>query len=575
MKTLSGNAASSGIVAGQIFVFRHPQLVFEDKSAGTPQQEWQRMERALSTTRQDLLQIYDRARLEAGPEGAEIFKAHLMILDDPEFTGAIREHLDREKSTAETALTQVTNFYVDLLGNVESDYIAERTLDIKDVSNRILQSLLGVQESPTANLTTPSVILADDFTPSDTIQIDKRLVLGFCTARGGTTSHTAILARSLGIPAVTGLGDEILALADGQQVIIDGNEGLVVIDPDPETMAQYESRSRDLQSTHDELARHASEPATTRDGVHFEVCANIGNAGDAKNALENGAEGVGLLRTEFLYLERDNLPDEEEQYTFYRRILDEFDQLPVTLRTLDIGGDKELPYLKLEPELNPFLGLRAIRLCLAQPELIKPQIRAALRAGVDRNLRLMFPMVTTLNEVQQARRIFDDCRKELIAAGQPVPERVEIGIMIETPAASIMADHLAKQVDFFSIGTNDLSQYTFAADRTNPHVVGLLSGVQPSILRLVRDIIKAAHAQGKWVAMCGELAGSPLAVPILVGLGLDEFSVNPPAIPLVKHVIRNLTAAEMKVLARECLRLGTAEEVEALVHHRVPIIKDL
>jgi phosphoenolpyruvate-protein phosphotransferase len=402
--------------------------------------------------------------------------------------------------------------------------------------------------------------------------LDKSLVLGFCTAEGGATSHTAILARGLGLPAVVGAGAEVLEVADGATLVLDGGDGRLLVEPDEETVADCETRQASAAAVLAQALAQAREPAVTCDGHRVEIVANIGNVEEAQAAVEAGAEGVGLLRTEFLYLERDHLPDEEEQYRAYRAITDVCGDRPVILRTLDIGGDKELPYLDLAHETNPFLGVRAIRLCLARPELFKSQLRAALRAAAGRNLKLMFPMVATVAEVRAARAVLEECRAELLAEGQPMAEEMEIGIMVEVPAAALMADHLAAEVDFFSIGTNDLSQYALAADRTNAQVAPLASGFQPAVLRLVRDVVAAAHAQDKWVGLCGELAGEPLAIPILLGLGLDEFSMNPPAIPLAKQIIRTLTLDEARELAQAALELDNPDAVQALVRERMPAV---
>jgi len=389
--------------------------------------------------------------------------------------------------------------------------------------------------------------------------------------RGRGDLHTAILARGLGLPAVVGIGPSVRGVRDGTTLVLDGGEGVVLIEPDERTVATYEKQQATAATAVAQARSRAHEPAVTRDGHRVEVAANIGNVEGAQEALEAGAEGVGLLRTEFLYLERSHLPDEEEQYHAYRAIADAFGHRPVILRTLDIGGDKELPYLNLPQEMNPFLGVRAIRLCLAQPDLFKPQLRAALRAGADRNLRIMFPMVATVDEVKKARALLDKCRTQLLAEGQPASEEMEVGIMVEIPTAALLAELLAAEVDFFSIGTNDLAQYTMAADRTNARVAHLATGFQPAVLRLVRDVIAAAHDQNKWVGLCGELAGEPLAIPILLGLGIDELSMNPPAIPQAKQVIRSLTMDEAREVAQAALRLSSPEAVQALVRERIPV----
>ena len=380
------------------------------------------------------------------------------------------------------------------------------------------------------------------------------------------------MARGLGLPAIVGAGPDVLRVPDGVTLVLNGGDGKLLVEPDEGTVAGYRARQVAAVTVLAKARERAHDPAVTRDGHRVEVVANIGNVGGAQAALEAGAEGVGLLRTEFLYLERTRLPDEEEQYGAYRAIVDTFGDLPVILRTLDIGGDKELPYLDLPHEMNPFLGVRAIRLCLARPKLFRPQLRAALRAGAGRNLKLMFPMVATVAEVREARAMLEQCRAELLAEGQAVAEEMEVGIMVEIPAAALMADHLATEVDFFSIGTNDLSQYTMAADRTNAELAPLASGFQPAVLRLVRDVIAAAHAQGKWVGLCGELAGEPLALPILLGLGLDEFSMNPPAIPLAKQIMRALTLDEAREVAQAALELHSSDAVQALVQERVPSV---
>ena len=570
MKTLRGIAASRGIAIGPAFHFRRADLSFERCTVEDPAAEWARFQAALETAREQLADVYAKAEAESGAAQAAIFQAHALMLEDPELLDAVRTAIEEQCINAEAALSDAAETYAQMLETLDDEYLSARAADVRDVAARVLRILLGVAESPTANLTVPSIILARDLTPSDTVLLDKSLVLGFCTAEGGATSHTAILARGLGLPAIVGAGPSVLEIPDGAMLVLDGGDGTLLVGPDEGTVAEYRARQAAATVVLARAREKAHEPAVTRDGHRVEVVANIGNVEGARAALEAGAEGVGLLRTEFLYLERSRLPDEEEQYRAYRAIVDVFGDRPVVLRTLDIGGDKDLPYLDLPHEMNPFLGLRAIRLCLARPELFRPQLRAALRAGAGRNLKLMFPMVATVSEVRAARAVLEECRAELLAEGQPVAEKMEVGIMVEIPAAALMADHLAAEVDFFSIGTNDLSQYTLAADRTNAQVAPLATGFQPAVLRLVRDVIAAAHAQGKWVGLCGELAGEPLAIPILLGLGLDEFSMNPPAIPLAKQIIRALTLEEAQEVAQAALKLDSPDAVQALVRERVP-----
>ncbi|MEA4909729.1 MAG: phosphoenolpyruvate--protein phosphotransferase [Chloroflexi bacterium] len=571
MKQLQGIAASRGVGIGPVFQFRRAELKIESVCVDDVTKELDRFQSAIEVARQQIQEVYNKAKQESSSAQAEIFSAQLLMLDDPEFMGQIRDFIQENNANAESALSKVSQSFTDMLRAMDNEYFAARALDIQDVTNRLLRVLLGVAESPTEGLLQPSVICADDLTPSDTTLLDKRLVIGFCTAFGSATSHTAILARGLGLPAVSGVGKAALDMANGALIILDGNNGTVYIDPEESLVTTFQKRMDAVAVVRKEAFKHAHEPAITLDGKRFEVSSNIGNVEGARKALENGAEGVGLLRTEFLYLERQSLPSEEEQYQAYKQILDLYKEKPVILRTLDVGGDKELPYLEMPEEMNPFLGQRAIRLCFAHPELFKTQLKAALRAGEGNNLWVMFPMVAAAGEVRQARQVLNECIAELKAAGQSYADTARIGIMVEIPSAAVNADQLSKEVDFFSIGTNDLSQYTMAADRTNSLVADLSNAFHPAVLRLIRQTIQSAHARGKWVGMCGELAGEPLAIPVLIGLGLDEFSVNPPMVPFVKQIIRGLNAEEMKSIAQEALELESPEEIKALVKERVAV----
>jgi phosphotransferase system enzyme I (PtsI) len=545
-------------------------LEFERCRVEEPQAEWARFQAAILTAQQQLERVCAVAQEECGPDEAAIFQTHLMMLEDPELLETVRTAIVEEGVNAESALSDAASTYIELLEALDNEVFCARAADVRDVTERVLRVLLDTPECAVAQLAVPSVILARDLTPSDTILMDKSLILGFCTVEGGATSHTAILARSLGLPAVVGAGSEVLEIPSGTPVLLDGEEGTLVVEPDEELITRYQACQERHRRVVERAREKAHQPAITRDGHRVEVVANVGNVQDARLAHEAGAEGIGLLRTEFLFLERNDLPDEEEQYRAYRAILDLFGERPVILRTLDVGGDKDLPYLNLPSEPNPFLGLRAIRLCLAHPVLFHTQLRSALRAGVDRNLKLMFPMVTTIDEVRRAREILEVCRADLQEEGRPYAQGVEVGIMIEVPSAALMADQLAGEVDFFSIGTNDLSQYVLAADRTNAQVAPLASAFHPAVLRLVHHVIQVAHDRGKWVGLCGELAGEPLAIPILLGLGLDEFSMNGPAIPVAKQLLRILHREEMRELAREVLELENAEAVQALIRERVP-----
>ena len=568
MKTIRGIVASPGIAIGAAFQFRQDELRFERRVVGDPAAEWRRFQSAAARAGEQLAAVCAGARDELGEEQAAIFEAHLLMLEDPELLAAVQSAIEERSLNAEAALSDAAERYAETLEALDDEYLRARAADVRDVAGRVLRILLGREAATGPDA--PAVVVARDLTPSDTILMDKSHVLGFCTAEGGPTAHTAILARTMGLPAVVGAGAEVLAVAPGATVVLDGTTGCLVVEPDEATLASYRQSQAAADQLRAQSLSRAGEPAVTRDGRRVEVVANIGSADEARAALDAGAEGVGLLRTEFLYLGRASLPGEEEQYRAYRAILEAMGSRPVILRTLDIGGDKELPYLELAPEPNPFLGVRAIRLSLARPDLLHQQLRAALRAAPGHNLKIMFPMVATVAEVRAARQALASARDELLAEGQPLPERLEVGIMVETPAAAVMADRLAREVDFFSIGTNDLSQYTFAADRTNARVAALADAMQPAVLRLVARVIAAAHAHGKWVGLCGELAGEPLAIPILLGLGLDEFSMNPPAILLAKELIRSLTAEEAQDLANAALDLDDAAEVRALVRARVP-----
>lgn len=573
MKTITGIPASYGIAIGPAFVYQRVELEIRRETIDDTDVEWARFESAQVTARTQLDEIYLKAEKESGDEHAAIFKAQLMMLDDPELVSAVKTVVFEQKIKVESALADAVENYAGMLEALEDEYLSARALDIRDVGARMLRILLGVSDTPAKDLSLPSIIIADDLTPSDTILLDKTYVLGFCTAKGGATSHTAILARSLGIPAVVGAGNTVQHLRNGIQLIVDGDSGEVIVDPDAPTLSEYHLRQDKSLLIKEKASEVAHQPAVTSDGHQVEIVANIGNVEDAHAALKAGAEGVGLLRSEFLYLERSSLPTEEEQYQSYKAIADTFGELPVILRTLDVGGDKEIPYIDLPKEDNPFLGVRAIRLCLNRPQLFKPQLRAALRAGQGNNLKLMFPMVASVEEVVQAKSLLEECRRELEQEGHLIQDKMEVGIMIEIPAAAIIADQLAEVVDFFSIGTNDLSQYTMAADRTNAKVAQIASGFQPAVFRLIKQVIDAAHARGKWVGLCGEMAGELIAIPILLGLGLDEFSMNPPAIPYAKLLIQSISLEKAKAVAELALNQLNSNEIRALVLELIPEVQ--
>ncbi|MGJ6561225.1 phosphoenolpyruvate--protein phosphotransferase [Listeria monocytogenes] len=564
-KELKGIAASDGIAIAKAYLLVEPDLSYEKTEVTDVESEVKRFERALEVSRTELSMIREKAAKDLGEDKAQIFDAHLLVLNDPELTGPIEESIKNSKTNAETALQETTDMFIGMFESMDNEYMRERAADIKDVRKRVLSHLLGVTIPNPALIDEEVVVVAADLTPSDTAQLNRNFVKGFVTDIGGRTSHSAIMARSLEIPAVVGTKEVTASVAKNDIVIIDGLEGNVIIHPTEEQIAHYEKIKSDFALQQAEWDKLKNEKTVSKDGVHVELAANIGTPNDLEGVISNGGEAVGLYRTEFLYMGRDNFPTEEEQFEAYKAVVSGMDGKSVVVRTLDIGGDKTLPYLELPEEMNPFLGFRAIRLCFANEELFRTQLRALLRASVYGNLKIMFPMIATVNEFRQARDILLDEKAKLKAAGTEVSDSIELGIMIEIPAAAVLADQFAKEVDFFSIGTNDLIQYTMAADRMNERVSYLYQPYNPSILRLVKMVIDASHKEGKWTGMCGEMAGDQTAVPLLLGLGLDEFSMSASSILKSRSLIKRLDQSEMVKLAEEALNKSTAEEVVELV----------
>ena len=564
-KNIRGIAASDGVAIAKAYLLVEPDLSFDNVTVTDTEAEVAKFNGALNTSKVELTKIRNNAEQQLGADKAAIFDAHLLVLEDPELIQPIEEKIKNENVNAAQALTDVSNQFITIFESMDNEYMAERAADIRDVSKRVLAHILGVDLPNPSIIDESVVIIGNDLTPSDTAQLNKQYVQGFVTNIGGRTSHSAIMSRSLEIPAVVGTKTITEEVEAGDIIIVDGMTGDVIVNPSDEVVAQYQEKRDNFFKDKQELQKLRDAESVTEDGHHVELAANIGTPNDLPGVVENGAEGIGLYRTEFLYMGRDQMPTEDEQFEAYKAVLEAMKGKRVVVRTLDIGGDKELPYLDLPEEMNPFLGYRAIRLCLAQPEIFRPQLRALLRASVYGKLNIMFPMVATIQEFRDAKALLEEERQNLKNEGVEVSDDIEVGIMVEIPSTAALADVFAKEVDFFSIGTNDLIQYTMAADRMSERVSYLYQPYNPAILRLVQRVIEASHAEGKWTGMCGEMAGDQTAIPLLLGLGLDEFSMSATSILKARRLIRNLSEAQMKDLAAKAVNCATSEEVVALV----------
>ncbi|WP_462271512.1 phosphoenolpyruvate--protein phosphotransferase [Ligilactobacillus agilis] len=565
-KMLKGIAASDGIAAAKAYMLVQPNLSFTETSIDDPEAEVKRLDDALAASKKELELIKAKATENLGAEEAEVFEAHLTILADPELIGQIKDKINSDKVNAEAALKSVTDMFISMFESMtDNAYMQERAGDIRDVTKRVMSHLLGVTLPNPALINEEVVIVAHDLTPSDTAQLDRNFVKGFITDIGGRTSHSAIMSRTLEIAAVVGSGNATSEVKDGDMVIIDGIEGDAIVNPSEAQLAEYKQKAADFAAQKAEWKLLKDAKSVTADGKEVTLAANIGTPDDVVGANDNGAEAVGLFRSEFLYMNSAELPTEDEQFEAYKKAIEGMNGKQVVVRTMDIGGDKELPYLPLPEEENPFLGYRAIRISLDRQDIFRTQLRALLRASAFGRLAIMFPMIATVNEFKQAKAIFEEEKANLVAAGVKVSDDIEVGMMMEIPAAAMIADKLAKYADFFSIGTNDLIGYTMAADRGNERVSYLYQPYNPSILRLVKRIIDASHAEGKWTGMCGEMAGDQVAVPLLAGLGLDEFSMSATSILKTRSLMKTLDTTKMQELADKALDCETAEEVIALV----------
>ena len=561
MTKLTGIAASDGIATAKAYMLVQPDLSFSKSTISDSEKEINRLHKALQDSTSDLETIRKIAAESLGEEEAQVFDAHMMILADPEFTGAIEGKINDDKVNAEQALKEVADLFVATFeAMTDNAYMQERAADIKDVTKRVLSHLLGVTLPNPALIDEEVIVIAHDLTPSDTAQLNGKFVKAFVTDVGGRTSHSAIMARSLEIPAIVGTETVTQDVKAGDLLIVDGINGDVVLDPTDADIAEYDVKAQAFADQKAEWEKLKNEKSVTKDGKTFTVAANIGTPKDLAGVLENGSEAIGLYRTEFLYMDSAELPSEDDQFEAYKTVLEGMDGKPVVVRTMDIGGDKKLPYLPLPEEMNPFLGYRAIRISLDRDDIFRTQLRALLRASNYGKLRIMFPMIATVAEFRQAKGILEDEKAKLIAAGQTVSDDLQVGMMVEIPASAVLANQFAKEVDFFSIGTNDLIQYAMAADRMNERVSYLYQPYNPAILRLIKNVIDASHKEGKWTGMCGEAAGDSIMAPLLVGMGLDEFSMSATSVLRVRSLMKRLDTTELTDLVETAGNVNTSNE---------------
>ena len=563
---LKGIAASQGVAVAKVYKLEQPVLDIQKVEVTDLEAEKAKIERAFAKTVEDIEKIKETAAGHLAAEELAIYDAHLMMAQDPEFKSQILDEIENSKENAEYAAQTVASNMVSMFENMDDSYFKERAADIKDVSFRLLCNLTGKTIPNLATLDSPVIIVAKDLTPSDTGSLNKEFAKGFATEMGGRTSHSAIMARSLEIPAVVGVKDLMANVKSGDTVVLDAIAGEVIVNPDEKTIAEYKAKGAAYEKEKEELKSFKDQPSVSTDGHKVLIVGNIGSPADVQAVRDNGGEGVGLFRTEFLYMKsEDDFPNEDTQFAAYKEVLEAMQGKPVVIRTLDIGGDKKLKYYQFAEEMNPFLGVRAIRFCLQRKDIFRTQLRALLRASAYGHLCIMFPMIAPVNEFKEAKQCYEDARAELIKEGVKVGDDVEVGCMIEIPAAAVLADQLAKYADFFSIGTNDLIQYSMAADRMSQSVSYLYQPLNPSILRLIKMTIDGAHKHGHWCGMCGEMAGDELAAPVLLGLGLDEFSMSATSMLRARRMINGLSYAEMQKLADKALEMDTMEEVSDLI----------
>ena len=559
---IQGISGSRGVAVGNVYRYIQEEIVIPDYTVADDkvEEEIGKFAAAMAATLKQLDTIRQKALDEMGPEEAAIFEAHMQIAQDPSLSDGIKSLVESSHTNVVAATAQTIETFANIFLGMEDAYMRERGADIKDIGDRLMRNMLGMNPRGLSHISGEVILVAQDLAPSDTASLDKNVVKGIVTAAGGPTSHAAIMARTLEIPAVMGVGD-IESFVDGDKAVVLGTDGIVEINPSDADWDEYTNQAAAFQEELKRLRESANLEATTTDGHHVELFGNIGKAKDAKNALTMGAQGIGLYRTEFLYMENDELPAEDVQFEEYKKVAQDMKGKPVIIRTMDIGGDKELKCLDLPSEMNPFLGYRAIRISLNRPDIFKVQLRALLRASAFGDIHIMYPMIASVEEVKQANAMLDECKDELTAEGKEFNKDIKVGIMIEVPAAAVISPILAKYVDFFSIGTNDLCQYTLAVDRMNEAIGSLYQPLHPGVLRLIKHVIDASHEQGKFTGMCGELASDPVATMILLGLGLDEFSMTASSIPLIKNILRSVSKAECEEVANKALTMDTAEEI--------------
>ena len=561
---IQGISGSRGVAVGNVYRYIQEEIVIPDYTVAEDkvEEEIGKFAAAMAATLKQLDTIRQKALEEMGPEEAAIFEAHMQIAQDPSLSDSIKSLVESSHINVVAATAQTIETFANIFLGMEDAYMRERGADIKDIGDRLMRNMLGMNPRGLSHISGEVILVAQDLAPSDTASLDKNVVKGIVTAAGGPTSHAAIMARTLEIPAVMGVGD-IESFVDGDKAVVLGTDGIVEMNPSDADWDEYTNQAAAFQEELKRLRESANLEATTTDGHHVELFGNIGKAKDAKNALTMGAQGIGLYRTEFLYMENDELPAEDVQFEEYKKVAQDMKGKPVIIRTMDIGGDKELKCLDLPSEMNPFLGYRAIRISLNRPDIFKVQLRALLRASAFGDIHIMYPMIASVEEVKQANAILDECKEELTAEGKEFNKDIKVGIMIEVPAAAVISPILARYVDFFSIGTNDLCQYTLAVDRMNETIGSLYQPLHPGVLRLIKHVIDASHEQGKFTGMCGELASDPVATMILLGLGLDEFSMTASSIPLIKNILRSVSKAECEEVANKALTMDTAEEITA------------